>query len=89
VAKFAVILPAAGNSSRFKDKNYKKPFVPMANKAVWLYSAERFLARDDVVQTILIISPEDRADFISKFSANIAIIGIDVVDGGKERADSV
>jgi 2-C-methyl-D-erythritol 4-phosphate cytidylyltransferase len=89
VAKFAVILPAAGRSSRFKDKNYKKPFMPMANKAVWLYSAERFLSRDDVVQTILIISAEDRADFISKFGANIAILGIEVVDGGAERADSV
>jgi 2-C-methyl-D-erythritol 4-phosphate cytidylyltransferase len=89
VAKFAVILPAAGRSSRFRDKNYKKPFMPMANKAVWLHSAERFLGRDDVVQTILIISPEDREDFISKFGANIAILGIDVVDGGKERSDSV
>jgi len=89
VAKFAVILPAAGRSSRFKDKNYKKPFVPMANKAVWLYSAERFLGRDDVVQTILVISPEDREDFNFKFSANIAILGIEVVDGGAERADSV
>jgi len=89
VAKFAVILPAAGRSSRFKDKNYKKPFAPLANKAVWLYSADRFLARDDVVQTILIISPEDRADFNFKFSANIAILGIEVIDGGAERADSV
>ncbi len=89
MAKFAVILPAAGRSSRFRDKNYKKPFAHLANKAVWLHSAERFLGRDDVVQTILIISPEDRADFISKFGANIAILGIDVVDGGAERADSV
>ncbi|HEY4759373.1 MAG TPA: 2-C-methyl-D-erythritol 4-phosphate cytidylyltransferase, partial [Thermoguttaceae bacterium] len=89
MAKFAVILPAAGRSSRFKDKNYKKPFAPLANKAVWLYSADRFLARDDVVQTILIISPEDRADFNFKFSANIAILGIEVIDGGAERADSV
>ncbi|MGD0516993.1 MAG: 2-C-methyl-D-erythritol 4-phosphate cytidylyltransferase [Thermoguttaceae bacterium] len=89
MSKFAVILPAAGRSSRFKDKNYKKPFVPMANKAVWLHSAERFLGRDDVVQTIIIISPEDRENFTSKFGANIAILGIEVVDGGAQRADSV
>ena len=43
VAKFAVILPAAGRSSRFKDKSYKKVFAPLANKAVWLHSAERIL----------------------------------------------
>jgi 2-C-methyl-D-erythritol 4-phosphate cytidylyltransferase len=89
VAKFAVILPAAGHSSRFKDKSYKKPFAPLANKAVWLHSADRFLSRDDVVQTILVISPEDREDFNFKFSANIAILGIEVVDGGSQRADSV
>ena len=63
MAKFAVILPAAGRSSRFHDKNYKKPFAPLANKAVWLHSAERFLNRNDVKQMILVISPEDREDF--------------------------
>ena len=89
MAKFAVILPAAGRSSRFHDKSYKKPFVPLANKALWLHSAERFLGRSDVVQTILVIAPEDRADFKFKFSANIAILGIEVIDGGAERADSV
>jgi 2-C-methyl-D-erythritol 4-phosphate cytidylyltransferase len=89
VAKFAVILLAAGRSSRFRDKSYKKPFAPLANKAIWLHSAERFLGRDDVVQTILVIAPEDRADFNFKFAANLAFMGIEVVDGGAERFDSV
>jgi 2-C-methyl-D-erythritol 4-phosphate cytidylyltransferase len=89
MAKFAVILLAAGRSSRFQDKHYKKPFVPLAGRAVWLHSAERFLGRSDVVQTVLAIAREDRDDFNLKFAANIAILGIDVVDGGAERADSV
>ena len=89
MAKFAVILPAAGRNSRFRDKSYKKPFAPLANKAIWLHSAERFLGRDDVVQTILVIAPEDRDGFNLKFSANVAILGIEVIDGGVERADSV
>jgi 2-C-methyl-D-erythritol 4-phosphate cytidylyltransferase len=89
MAKFAVILPAAGRSSRFKDPNYKKPFAPLAGRAVWLYSAERFLNRGDVVQTILVISPEDREYFNFKFASNVAILGIEVVHGGAERADSV
>jgi 2-C-methyl-D-erythritol 4-phosphate cytidylyltransferase len=89
MARFAVILPAAGRSRRFKDKHYKKPFAPLANRAVWLHSADRFLNRDDVIQTILIISPEDRDDFNFKFASNVAILGIEVVDGGAERADSV
>ncbi len=87
--KFAVILPAAGRSARFRDKHYKKPFAPLENRAVWLHSAEKFLNRDDVIQLILAISPEDRETFAMKFSANVMILGIDVVEGGAERADSI
>ncbi len=87
--KFAVILPAAGQSSRFKHSTYKKPFAPLANRAVWLYSAERFVNRDDVKQVLIVISPEDREDFTSRFGANVAILGIQVVEGGRERADSI
>lgn len=89
MAKFAVILPAAGQSSRFKDKSYKKPFAPLANRAVWLHSVDRFVNRGDVVQVILIISAADREDFNFRFGANVAILGIQVVEGGAERADSV
>ncbi len=89
MATFAVILPAAGRSSRYHDKNYKKPFAPLANKAVWLHSAEKFLNRPDVKQLIIVISPEDQEYFQFKFSANTAILGIDVVAGGAERAESV
>jgi 2-C-methyl-D-erythritol 4-phosphate cytidylyltransferase len=89
VSKYAVILPAAGRSSRFHDPHYKKPYAILAGRAVWLHSAERFLNRSDVVQTILIVAKEDRADFQFKFSSNVAILGVDVVEGGEERADSV
>lgn len=89
MARFAVILPAAGRSSRFKDKNYKKPFAPLANRAVWLHSAEKFLQRDDVKQVILVIAADDREYFDFKFAANVAILGIEVVHGGDQRADSI
>ena len=89
MAKFAVILPAAGKSSRFRDKNYKKPFAPLDNRAVWLHSAEKFLNRDDVKQFIVVISPDDQEYFKFKFAANVSIMGIEVVLGGAERADSV
>ena len=89
MATYAVILPAAGKSSRFKDQNYKKVFAPLANRAVWLHSAERFLALSDVKQVLLVISPEDREFFNLKFGANVAILGIQVIEGGAERADSV
>jgi 2-C-methyl-D-erythritol 4-phosphate cytidylyltransferase len=89
VPKFAVILPAAGKSSRFRDQHFKKPFAPLDNRAVWLHSAEKFLARDDVAQTILVIDPEDREEFRDRFGANVAILGVTVVDGGAHRAESV
>jgi 2-C-methyl-D-erythritol 4-phosphate cytidylyltransferase len=89
VPKYAVILLAAGKSSRFQDQHYKKPFAVLDNRAVWLHSAERFLGREDVTQLILTIAAEDRELFQMKFGANVAILGIEVVPGGDERADSV
>lgn len=89
MSNFAVILPAAGKSSRFHSQHYKKPFVPLGGKPVWLYSVERFLARADVKQVIVVIAPEDRELFEQKFSANVMFLGIEVVDGGTERADSI
>ena len=50
--KFAVILPAAGNSSRFQQQNRKKVFVELKGRPVWVRSAEFFVNRDDVAQTI-------------------------------------
>lgn len=87
--KFAVILPAAGRSSRFRDQYYKKPFAPLENRAVWLHAVDKFLSRNDVKQVLLVISPEDREAFFSKFGANIAVLGVEVVEGGAERTDSV
>jgi len=89
VARFAVILPAAGASSRFQDKHYKKPFAPLAGRAVWLHSLHRFSQRDDVVQIIVAVAPDDREDFLARFSADITLLGVQVVEGGRERADSV
>ena len=89
MARIAVILAAAGKSGRFQDRHYKKPFVPLADRAVWLHSAEKFINRDDVQQLVVVISADDREAFMSKFGANVAILGIDVVEGGATRAESV
>ena len=89
MAKFAVVLAAAGKSSRFRDKHYKKPFAPLKDRAVWLHCADKFLNRDDVVQVLIVIAPEDRERFVESFGANVAILGIDVVEGGAERSDSI
>lgn len=86
---FAVILAAAGKSSRFRDKHYKKPFAPLDNRAVWLHSAEKFLARKDVEQVLIAVADEDLAWFHEKFAANLMILGVEVVRGGATRAATV
>lgn len=89
MGRFAVILPAAGKSRRFKDPHYRKPYAPLDHRAVWLHSAEKFLNRDDVGQLILVVASEDREAFFAKFAPNVAILGIDVVLGGETRVQSV
>lgn len=88
MAKFAVILPAAGRSSRFGEKE-KKPFVALDGRAIWQRSAELFANRDDVVQTILVIAPEDREMVEMRYRANLMFMGIKLVEGGAERFESV
>jgi len=89
MASFCVIIAAAGKSSRYKDLHFKKPFAILNGKAVWLHSAELFLKRSDVAQVIVVLAKDDREEFAAKFGANIAIHGIDIVNGGSERSDSV
>jgi 2-C-methyl-D-erythritol 4-phosphate cytidylyltransferase len=85
---FAVILPAAGKSSRFGGRE-KKPYVNLDNTAVWLRAANLFANRNDVVQMLLVISPEDRELVQRRYAANLMFLGVKVVDGGVERVDSV
>lgn len=86
---YAVLIAAAGQSSRFNDPGYKKPFIKLQQKPVWLHSVEKFQKRSDVKQVIMIVSPEDHEEFMTKFGANVAVLGLDVALGGKERSDSV
>lgn len=86
---FAVILPAAGRSSRFGDARQKKVYADLDGRAVWLRAAEPFLNRDDVAQIILAIAPEDRELVERRYGSNIAFLNIRLVDGGAERADTI
>jgi len=86
--RFAVILPAAGRSSRFKDKE-KKPYVNLDGRAVWLRTAEQFITRDDVAQTLLVIDPADEEMVRRRYGPNMAFMNVQIVHGGKERFESV
>ena len=86
--KFAVVLPAAGRSSRF-GKGEKKPFATLDGRAVWLRSAELFINRKVVCQCVVVIAPEDRELFDIRYAANLAFMDVRVAPGGKERFESV
>lgn len=89
MAKFAAIIAAAGKSTRFSQNKRKKPFVDLKGRAVWLRSAEHFVNRDDVAQTVLVIAADDLEWFKEKYRPNLAFLDIEIVTGGAERADSV
>jgi 2-C-methyl-D-erythritol 4-phosphate cytidylyltransferase len=89
MSAFAVILPAAGRSTRFGDPKQKKVYAELDGRAVWLRAVEPFVNRDDVGQMILVIDPGDRELFERRFRASVAFMSIQVIDGGAERADSV
>jgi 2-C-methyl-D-erythritol 4-phosphate cytidylyltransferase len=82
--RFAVILPAAGRSSRFGSAE-KKVFASLDGRAVWLRSAELFVGRPDVCQCIVVTAAEDR----KRFAAALADGRIRLADGGAERFESV
>lgn len=91
MSTFAAIIAAAGRSSRFGSAapREKKVFRELQGRAVWLRSVEAFIHRDDVKQTLVIVSPEDMEWFQEKFAPNLAFLEVELVEGGEQRADSV
>ena len=84
----AVIICAAGDSSRFGGKK-KKPFVDVAGRAAFLRSIEFFAERDDVKQVILAISPDDEELVKIKWGANLSFNGVKICHGGAQRFETV
>ena len=85
----AVIIVAAGKSTRFNDKNDKKPFVSVNARALWLHSVDRFRQREDVKQLIVVIAEDDQQAFDERFRAEVTLLNVEVVHGGDSRAESV
>ncbi len=88
LSSVAVILPAAGKSSRFGGKE-KKPFTQLDGRAVWLRSAELFVTRPEVKQVLIVVAAEDLELFERRYAANVMFLNIAVVEGGKERFELV
>jgi len=92
--KFALILAAAGKSSRFSrsglgDPTAKKVFAHLGGKPIWLRSVEKFIDRDDIAQIIVVVSPEDIDWFRKYYIADINRLLLLVVSGGVNRVDSI
>ena len=85
---FAVIVPAAGKSSRFNARE-KKPFAALDGRAIWLRAIEHFVARPEVQQCIIVISPDDAPKFRERYGPNLMFMNVEVVEGGSERFESV
>lgn len=85
----AIILAAAGKSSRFRDPYVKKVFTLASGKPVWQHSAQLFAEHPRVGQIIMAISPEDREMVQEKFAGNLSMFGVEVVLGGDERYLSI
>jgi 2-C-methyl-D-erythritol 4-phosphate cytidylyltransferase len=88
MSRFAVILPAAGKSTRFGEQE-KKVFTALGGKPVWLRSVELFVNRHDVCQTLLVIAPDDEEIFRIRYGAHASLLSLDLVLGGDERFESV
>lgn len=86
--KVSVIVPAAGQGKRFGGRQ-NKIFERMGNQPVFIRSLEMFVNRDDVVQTLLVINAEDREIIKERYAANVGFMGVQLVQGGAERVDSV
>jgi 2-C-methyl-D-erythritol 4-phosphate cytidylyltransferase len=89
MGSFAVILPAAGKSSRFGDSKQKKIYADLDGRAVWLRAVEPFVTRDDVAQTIVAIAAEDRELFERRYRPSVAFLNITVIEGGAERYETI
>lgn len=88
MAKFSVIIPAAGKGERFGGAE-KKTFAKVDGRPVFLRTIEQFISRPDVCQTVLVVSPEDVETTKATYGANIAFLGVKFVVGGPTRFDSV
>lgn len=86
--KVAVIVPAAGQSTRFAGPQ-KKPFMALDGKPLWQRACDLFWNRPDVHKVYLVIAPEDGDEFRGRFGHLIAFTNCELVTGGAERFESV
>lgn len=88
MAKVSVIVVAAGRGERFGGKE-NKVFAKLADQPLFLRALQLFCNREDVCQTLLVVAPEDLAQMKSQYGPNLGFMGVQLIEGGAERRDSV
>ena len=88
MSKIAVIIPAAGKGERFGGRE-NKAFAKLDGRPLFMRAIELFVNRDDVCQIILAVSPEDMDTVKTRYGANIAFMGVKLVEGGARRSETV
>lgn len=88
MANIAAIIVAAGSGTRFGAEE-NKIFAVLDGQPLFLRALQLFVNREDVCQTILAVSPADMNQVKTKFGANIGFMGVKLIEGGAERADTV
>ncbi|UCG17424.1 MAG: 2-C-methyl-D-erythritol 4-phosphate cytidylyltransferase [Phycisphaerales bacterium] len=86
--RIAVIIPAAGKGERF-GRREKKIFAKLDGRPIFLRTLELFVNRDDVCQTILVVSRADLEEVKTRYGANLGFMGVRICEGGEARYDSV
>jgi 2-C-methyl-D-erythritol 4-phosphate cytidylyltransferase len=89
MGQFAVILAAAGRSTRFGDPKQKKIYAELEGRAVWLRALDPFLTHGEVEQIIVAIAPEDREMFDRRYRDKVVFLNLEVIEGGAQRSDTV
>ncbi len=88
MAKTAVIIVGAGKSERF-GVSESKIFAKIDSRPVFLRTVELFINRKDVCQTILVVGQSDMDQVKQKYGPNLGFMGVQVVQGGDHRHESV
>jgi 2-C-methyl-D-erythritol 4-phosphate cytidylyltransferase len=89
MGQLAVILAAAGRSTRFGDPKQKKIYADLEGRAVWLRALDPFLTHGEVEQIIVAIASEDREMFDRRYHDKVAFLNLEIIEGGPQRTDTV
>jgi 2-C-methyl-D-erythritol 4-phosphate cytidylyltransferase len=88
MVKISVIVVAAGKGERFGDRE-SKIFAKLDGQPLFLRALQLFVNREDVCQTILVVSPDDIGQMKDKFGPNLGFMGVKLAEGGAQRHQSV